>query len=770
MSTRTGVPPSRPIYVIAPFYRQPELVESFFASLEPCVDELKELQCTLVAINDSPEDPDLASALREAANGRLRDVPFLLRENAMNLGFVKSVNRGLKEAVKAGADVLLLNSDTIVYPEAIREIQRVAYLDPMIGFVSPRTNNATICSFPHQEEFRKLRPDDSYAIFRELSPHLPAFHYVPTAVGFCIFIKLDILREFGLMDEKYGKGYNEENDLVMRANRCGFRAALANRAFVYHVGESSFSVSDVSKSAHEERNAALLKSRYPEYMEHVNAFFESAHYRGEVLLRGLLKDKRGRYDIVFDCSNFGDYHNGTFEAAKRILIHAAECWKDIFNIYVLVSDPAARFHGLHEIQGIFLVPMDTPRVFAIAFRFGQPFVFDVITRMSRLAVFNVYSMLDPIAWDCLYLNRDGLDELWRGVFLHADATMYISDFVADQFHLRFQQRPGLKELVSYLSLDTQDYRENLNGDPTRGDYLLVIGNSFGHKNVRPTVDALSKEFPREKIVALGLEQTRAQNVIGYASGRLSEEELERMYLNASAVIFPSFYEGFGIPIIRSLSCHKPLLARSIPVNQDLYEKLGRPEDFILYDSTEELCALLKRGIPEWKNSVPSTRNKYDWATSTKEIGAFLRALPESVSFTDVLLPRLNYTRLLGKAFQRGSAFPEPAVLDPFDGQPEFFEEGVLLESYETRIKHRDKRIGKLKEQIEELEDLVVQRDSRITQAQKQAAELEVALRDRNFRIQSLQSSISWLITAPLRGIGNLGIRLFGGKSAPNRET
>jgi GT2 family glycosyltransferase/glycosyltransferase involved in cell wall biosynthesis len=770
MSTRIGVPPSRPIYVIAPFFRKPELVESFFDSLEPCVDELKELQCTIVAINDSPEDLELAEALREASRGRLCDVPFLLRENAMNVGFVKSVNRGLKEAVEAGADVILLNSDTVVYPGAIREIQRVAYLDPMIGFVSPRTNHATICSFPHQEEFRKLQPDDSYSIFQELSTHLPEFHYVPTAVGFCMFIKLDILREFGLLDEKYGKGYNEENDLVMRANRCGFRAALANHAFVYHIGESSFSVSDLPKSTHDERNAALLKSRYPEYMEHVHGYLESAHYKGEVLLRGLLKDNRGRYDIVFDFSSFGDHHNGTFEAAKQILIHAAKSWQDIFNIHVMAGDLAIRFHDLHEIQGIFFVPNDTTRVFAIAFRFGQPFVFDVIARMSSLAVFNVYSMLDPIAWDCLYLNRDNLDEMWKAVFLHADATMYISDFVAEQFHLRFPVRPGMKELVSYLSLDTQDYKESLNGSPVRGNYLLVIGNSFAHKNVRPTVDALSKEFPREKIVALGVEQTGAQNVIGYASGRLSEEELEGMFLNASAVIFPSFYEGFGIPIIRSLSCHKPLLARSIPVNQDLYEKLGRPEDFILYNSTDDLIERLKQGIPEWKNSVQSTRNKYDWATSTKEMGEFLRALPETVSFSDVLLPRLNYTALLRKAFLREAACPEQPVLGSFGDNSEFYEEGVLLESYETRIRQRDQRIGKLKEEIEELEDLVVQRDRRIAQAQMQSAELETALRERDNRILGLRTSVSWLITAPLRGIGNLGIKLLGGKSASDRHT
>jgi hypothetical protein len=66
--------------------------------------------------------------------------------------------------------------------------------------------------------------------------------------------------------------------------------------------------------------------------------------------------------------------------------------------------------------------------------------------------------------------------------------------------------------------------------------------------------------------------------------------------------------------------------------------------------------------------------------------------------------------------------------------------------------------------------LVVQRDRRIAQAQMQSAELETALRERDNRILDLRTSVSWLITAPLRGIGNLGIKLLGGKSASDRHT
>lgn len=764
---------TRPVLVIVPFYRNHELVDSFFSSVKSCAHELIALGSTVIAINDSPDDLELTIALQKAVQQLGDVVPCQLMENPRNLGFIKSVNRGLREAVLARADVVLLNSDTIIYRGALTEMRRVAYCDSMIGFVSPRSNNATICSFPHQEEFRKLPPQEAYAVFCELSAYLPLYHYVPTAVGFCMYIKLDILRDFGLLDEIYGKGYNEENDLIMRANRCGYRAALANRAFVYHIGEKSFSSSETSKSALEEQNAALLGSRYPEYQEHVRAYLQGGHYRGELLLRGLLKDDQSRYDILFDFSSFGAHHNGTFEAAKQILVHAAESWRDIFNIYVLVNEEPARFHGLQSIPGVYRVPTNTTAVFAIAFRFGQPFQFDVITRMSQLAAINVYSMLDPIAWDCLYLNRDDLDEMWRAVFSHADAVLYLSDFVEQQFRSRFRLRPGLQEKVSYLSLDTEDYRAlSRNGRP--GDYLLVVGNSFAHKHIRPTVEALVREFPRQKIIALGLDGMSSQNVIGYKSGQLSEEELDDLFANSRAVIFPSFYEGFGIPIIRSLSCHKPLLARSSAVNQELAQELGRPADLILYDSTEEMIQHLRDGMPVWKDSVPSLRGKHDWATSTAALGSFLRTLPDQMSFCEVLVPRLQFIELLKKT----------ALVS---GPPNDFEASNLemelldnpsTEFYEARIKERDQRIQELnkralelgehgedlRERLGEMKALNQLTDRLVIELKSKASYLESVIQDRELQIQDIMSSLSWLLTAPLRGAGSLWLKVFGSKT------
>ena len=103
------------------------------------------------------------------------------------------------------------------------------------------------------------------------------------------------------------------------------------------------------------------------------------------------------------------------------------------------------------------------------------------------------------------------------------------------------------------------------GNPTRAvdssRHLLVVGNSYDHKDLDQTVDTLAACFPFELIRAVGLAEATHPNVEAVASGAVSEEEMERLYAQARVVVFPSFYEGFGFPIIRGLSYGRPVIAR-----------------------------------------------------------------------------------------------------------------------------------------------------------------------------------------------------------------
>ena len=52
-------------------------------------------------------------------------------------------------------------------------------------------------------------------------------------------------------------------------------------------------------------------------------------------------------------------------------------------------------------------------------------------------------------------------------------------------------------------------------------------------------------------------------------GRVSDEELVRLYNQASCFIFPSIYEGFGLPTIEAMKCGCPVLSSDIPVLREV---------------------------------------------------------------------------------------------------------------------------------------------------------------------------------------------------------
>lgn len=616
--------------LIIPFYKDAALADALFGSLAAVEDELAAGCCSILAIDDSSGDVALGTALSRTAE-RFR-IPFEIVVNPRNLGFVASANIGLRRAVERGHDALLLNSDTLVFPGAIAEMRRVAALDPMIGFVNPRSNNASILSLPQQEEFRDPDPAAAHALYARLAPLLPDFQFTPTAVGFCLLIRREVLEEFGFFDECYSPGYSEENDLVMRANRCGYRAALANRAFVYHAGGGSFAAPE--SKALELRHERVLGERYPEYLPAVAHYCSAPPYRFERLLGAMLP---ARPAVVFDFSSFDERHNGTFDAGRRILEGAAREWP--YPIHVIVSPGARRFHRLDDIPGLTFETLKTERVFAAAFRFGQPFSLEHISRMASTAVVNVYAMLDPISLDCLYLREPDLEALWGAVFAHADGVVYISDFGADEFRRRFRLRDGLRELVCPLSLDPADYAPA--GTTTAGEYLLVIGNHFAHKHMAPTVRALKEALPDLPMVALGLPAEAVPGVRCYPSGELQEAEVRELFRAARAIVFPSLYEGFGLPIMEGLAHRKPVLARDIPAAREIRTRANAGDNLILYSSTGDLVRRLRTGIPEWHGTAGCTGGE-GWDAITAKLGAFIGELVEASSFDRVLLPRLEH--------------------------------------------------------------------------------------------------------------------------------
>ncbi len=636
----------RRVLIAVPFYRNEALVPVLAGSLLRCAQDIASIAGEVVFFNDSPGYAPLAQALAEAARS-LAAVKLRIVENPANCGFVRTMNRAVAEAVAGGMDLIMLNSDTVVEPGAFPEMLWAARQDTMHGFVNPRSDNATIATLPLQSRLGGRDGAEAADIYKQFASCLPRLSYVPTAIGFCLFVRWEILAELGGFDEIYGAGYNEENDLVMRASRLGYRAVLANHAFVSHQGEASFSSASATRDELEQRNRAILDGRYPEYGASLKRYEDCPERIAERLLASLVPDADGKLDAAVDCSSFVAAHNGTMQAGRQTIAAIAEQWQDRYKVQILCSEDVFAFHDLARL-GVARADPHGSQVFAAIFRIGQPYDWNAVQRLCLSgAVLGAY-MLDTISLDCPRLTSSRLQNLWQFTMDQFDVLASQSHQTDRALHLRLRIPQRMVCVVSPHSLDLDDYYRIATPPPAGPASLLVVGNHYDHKYVAPTCNALARAFPDRQVVALGMradptlqegeepppgQLANLPNLTGFASGEMEEAELVRLYADAKCVIFPSYIEGFGFPTLNALAAARPLFARRLPVTIDIWHALGCSPNVHFYDTTEELIAKL-REMPAWQAEPPQPEQ--DRLRPAREIRAAVEAAMAKITYTTIV--------------------------------------------------------------------------------------------------------------------------------------
>ena len=70
--------------------------------------------------------------------------------------------------------------------------------------------------------------------------HRGKWFTVPKLVGFCLLLKRELYDKIGGLDERFGIGFFDDDDLAERARRAGFELAVAHDLFVHHFGSRTF--------------------------------------------------------------------------------------------------------------------------------------------------------------------------------------------------------------------------------------------------------------------------------------------------------------------------------------------------------------------------------------------------------------------------------------------------------------------------------------------------------------------------------------------------
>lgn len=260
------MPFSPVVDIIVPVYRGLEMTR---ACIRGVLDAEVSTPFRLVVVNDASPEPELSSWLEcEVADSRV-----IVLRNERNQGFVRSANRGM--TLHPDHDVVLLNSDAQVYGSWLDRLRVCAYREPDIGTVTPLTNNGTLASYPRfMAENNAVSPEDA-AFMDDLVARVNAglSEEIPTAVGFCMYIRRACLEQVGYFDARaFGKGYGEENEFCMRAADVGWSHRLCGDVFVHHRGGGSFGA---EAEALKSRATEVLNKMRPDYAPRIEAFVRS---------------------------------------------------------------------------------------------------------------------------------------------------------------------------------------------------------------------------------------------------------------------------------------------------------------------------------------------------------------------------------------------------------------------------------------------------------------------------------------------------------------
>jgi GT2 family glycosyltransferase len=168
----------------------------------------------------------------------LENVPEIrLIRNATNLGFAGGCNVAIREALRRGTDyVLLLNNDTIVAPDFLSQLVRVAESDEKIGAVSPK-----VLFFDHPDrlnyaggEHQRWRLFPKVFGLRQLDDgRYDKIREVSFLTGCAFLIKAEVVRNIGVMEEIYFHFY-EDIEWSLRVLKAGYKTYYVPTAKIWH--------------------------------------------------------------------------------------------------------------------------------------------------------------------------------------------------------------------------------------------------------------------------------------------------------------------------------------------------------------------------------------------------------------------------------------------------------------------------------------------------------------------------------------------------------
>ena len=249
--------------------------------------------------------------------------------------------------------------------------------------------------------------------------------------------------------------------------------------------------------------------------------------------------------------------------------------------------------------------------FNLAIRMNQPFestnFLDLIISAKKIGFY----FLDIISYECDYNSAD-IDFLWS-LCTNNSILMFNSEFTKLCFENNFGKTNNYNTLVLSPSTNVLDYlpKDSIVEESANND-ILIIGNKMKHKSLSTCVNYFS---------GLGKYQVDS---IGLDDVEISDNEFLTKIKKAKVIIYPSFNEGFGLPIMQGLSMNKTVVIRDAPYNRN--SSINIYKECFKFSSFVEIEKFIDSRLTKTKIDNYSLGDGHNWVGISSTLIKYLNDL------------------------------------------------------------------------------------------------------------------------------------------------
>jgi len=268
------------------------------SSFFPHCSRQESLKVTEYVREEAEDISDLAEEVTGKHAYLAANEQLVIIKNEQNFGYAEGNNIGMRYALKAAADyILLLNNDTVVHKDFLTELVRVAEEDDGIGAIGPK-----ICFYDAPQVIQSTGAHVDFWTGRAISlnwetaddpldssstPKLLPVDYI---YGACFLINHRIVEEVGALDPLYFL-YGEELDWCMRIRRAGYRIVCDLDSKIWHKGMASTSKDKHFSQYYLERNRVIYMRKYARTLQFISfLLYYPAYYIAFLVKKRRLDD------------------------------------------------------------------------------------------------------------------------------------------------------------------------------------------------------------------------------------------------------------------------------------------------------------------------------------------------------------------------------------------------------------------------------------------------------------------------------------------------